>query len=173
MIRSRKDVDWTALLQAEDLPFLEQRTEPNSWYPMEAFERMGNAILRVVGGGDLQTVKTWGRLSVEQLQALHPELVAEGNPAESLFRLQVLRSSFFDFDALKFRDIRDYSVQIEIDYGMGALAEEAATHQALGVFERILELSGATGVQGSILERSWAGDQHTLIEFTWTGPTAH
>jgi len=46
MIRSHKGIDWTRLLTIEDLSFLRTQIQPDEWYPMASFERLGNAIWR-------------------------------------------------------------------------------------------------------------------------------
>src|SRR5690242_17370620 len=101
MIRALKGVDWSGDLLPEDVAYLRQKIAPSEWYPMATFERLGNAILRKVAKGDLQAVRMWGRFSVDPLRAASPALVAEGNPSETLMRFRVLRSTYFDFEALE------------------------------------------------------------------------
>jgi hypothetical protein len=50
---------------------------------------------------------------------------------------------------------------------MGAKAEEAASFQTMGFFERQLELAGASNVSALLKQRSWAGDPRTLLELNW------
>jgi hypothetical protein len=54
---------------------------------------------------------------------------------------------------------------------MGPTAEEAASYQALGFFERLLEVAGARDSRGQLRERSWAGDEQTVLELRWTDPS--
>lgn len=167
MIRSQKGVDWTRVLRAEDLRYLHTHIVPIDWYPMASFERLGNAILSHIAYGDLDGVRAWGRASVDQLRAAHPLLVAERDPVETLSRFRVLRSTFFDFEALTIPLLHGDEARIVISYHMGMPAEEAAAHQTIGFFERLLELSGASTVTSSFLERSWIGDRSTLVELQW------
>jgi hypothetical protein len=169
MIRSHKSVDWSRELSPEDLPYLQARIEPAAWYPMATFERMGNAILRHVARGDLQGVRMWGRFSVDELHAAQPRLVAEGDPLETLNRFRVLRASYFDFEALEVLMANERQALIVIHYHMGQTAEEAASMQTMGFFERLLEVAGATDVAARFVERSWAGGARTLLELNWTG----
>ena len=94
-------------------------------------------------------------------------LVAERDPVESLTRFRVLRGTFFDFEAISIPMLHDDEARIVIDYGMGMPAEEAACMQAIGFFERVLELSGCVSVNHRFLERSWVVDPRTMIELTW------
>jgi hypothetical protein len=167
MIRSQKQVDWTRHLAPEDLPYLRVKIDPAGWYPMTTFERFGNAILEEVAHGDLEAVRMWGRFSVDQLRAENPALVAPGNPVDTLMRFRVLRSTYFDFEALAVPTLTDGHARIIIHYHMGATAEEAASHQTMGFFERLLEVAGAEGVQARFVERSWAGDDRTVLDLHW------
>src|SRR5437667_37752 len=93
-----------------------------------------------------------------------------GDPHESLVRLQVLRQSFFDFPALEIQDVLEKAADAIVRYGMGSAAEEAATHQTMGFFERLLERAGGSPVRVSLASRSWAGDRNTRIHMEWTVP---
>ncbi len=170
MIRGNKSFDWQSQLAPEDLPFLAQRIDPAGWYPMTTFERFGNAILRYVANDDLQAVRMWGRFSVDEQRARQPELVAAGDPIETLQRFRVLRATFFDFPALEILMLLDGQAEVVIAYGMGNKAEEAASFQTMGFFERQLELAGAINVSGRLTQRSWAGDPRTLLALDWDLP---
>ena len=167
MLRARKDVYWPNHFTKEDLPFLTQRIQPDAWYPMTTFERMGVAILQIIAQGDLETVKAFGSASVDWLLEQHPTLLSKGDPRESIMRFQVLRQSFFDFPALEVLGVSDTDAQMQIAYQMGPIAEEAASFQTMGFFQRLLELCGAPNVEARFTNRSWAGDPTTLLELTW------
>lgn len=167
MLRGHKNVDWSADLPPEDLELLRARIEPDGWYPMASFERMGNLILLTVAHGDMAAVRMWGRFSVDQLRSANPMLVEPGDPIETLNRFRVLRATFFDFDALEVPMLHDDEAQIVVRYHMGPAAEEAATWQTLGFFERLLEIAGARDIEATIRERVWAGAARTLITLHW------
>ena len=166
MLRARKDVDWSRHLLPVDLSFLVQRVELDAWYPMETFERMGLAILAEITS-DMQIVRAWGRAQIDSLRALHPNLVAADDPCDTLMRFRVLRSSFFDFSALDVPVLHDGAAAVTVEYGMSPLAEEAASWQTLGFFERLLEVAGARNVQAQFSSSTWNGDLLTTIELRW------
>jgi hypothetical protein len=165
MIKAHKQVDWG--LPAEDTRYLGERIDPDGWYPMASFERMGNAILKHVAGGQLVAVHHWGRLSAAQLRAAHPMLLAPGDPVETINRFRVLRATYFDFEALSVPMLHDGEAQIVIHYYMGMPAEEAASLQAQGFFEGLLELAGAKNVTSSFRAKSWEGAPKTLLDLRW------
>lgn len=167
MIRRQKSVDWTKELEPEDIRYVVSRIDPAGWYPMEVFERTGNAILRATAQSGLRAVLAWGKFSVDPLVISHPAIVVPRDPIETLMRMRVLRATFFDFEALSIPTLVEDHAEIVISYHMGPVAEEAASYQTMGFFERLLELSGATNVQASFTARSWAGDSRTLLAMTW------
>jgi hypothetical protein len=166
MLRAHRDIDWSRHLRPEDLPYLQQRIAPDDWYPMETFERMGLAVLSEITD-DLQVARAWGRAQIDWLCGVHDNLVVPGDPPETLMRFQVLRRSFFDFCALDIPSLHDGEVAVHVDYGMSARAEEAASWQTLGFFERLLEVAGARDVQARFLSTSWTGDLVTTIQLYW------
>jgi hypothetical protein len=171
MLRSRRDVDWSTYLQSADLSFLVQRIEPDSWYPMESFERMGLAILAEIASNDLETVRVFGRMSIDWLISQYANLVAPFDPRDTLMRFQVLRRSFFDYAALEMTSVSDGEATLTIAYGMGARAEEAASWQTLGFFERLLEVAGASQVRAWFSARSWKGERITEVQLRWADPS--
>ena len=170
MIRGNKSIDWGRHLTEQDRGFLAARVDPAGWYPMESFERMGNAILAEIAGDDVEAARMWGRISVDQLRATNPLLVVEGDPLETLMRFRVLRSTFFDFEPLDVLGVASDHTTIRVSYFMGAKAEEAASLQTMGFFERLLVVAGADGVDAKFLKRSWFGDAYTLLELHWQLP---
>lgn len=170
MVKSRADVDWRPHLDPEDLAYLQQRIDPGAWYPMATFERLGLAILKVIAGGDVETARAWGRRSVEPLAAMQPGLLVENDPRESLMRFQVFRRTFFDFEAATVTVLHDTEVRLRIAYGMSPLAEEAASNQTMGFFERLVELAGGLAVTARFAEESWRGEKATTLVVSWNLP---
>jgi len=167
MIKAKKDITWRQWLRPADLAILEARIDENAWYPMESFERMGAAIFKQVAFNDLEEVRLWGRLSVGSLVKTNPNLVSPGEPIETLYRFQVLRRSFFNFSAIDIKALHGNYAKLQIEYDMGRTAEAAATYQAIGFFEQLLQLAGAQNLQANLLLRSWEGDPTTIIELKW------
>ena len=167
MIRRRKDVDWMRTLRVEDLALVQQRIVPEAWYPMSSFERLGLAILANFEGAGLDAVRLWGNFSAHQFAREHSTLVAENDPVETLMRLKVQRATLFDFPAFDIPTLIDGHAVLNVSYGMGPTAEEAACYQTLGFCEGILALAGARTTQGALGERSWLGAAQTALVLDW------
>jgi len=170
MLKARHEIDWRCHLAPEDLGYLEQRISLDAWYPMAAFERLGMAILQVIARGDLGAVRAWGKQTVAPLATLHGNLLVENDPRESLMRFQVLRRTFFDFEATSMTRVDDSEVHVRIAYGMSPAAEEAASHQAMGFFDGLVELAGGEEVRARFAERAWQGAKATTLVVNWRQP---
>jgi len=166
MIRGRKGVAWERLLGPEDLRWVHVQVEPEGWYPMDVFERLGVAILDGLEGATLDAVRLWGRFSASQYAAERP-LVADGDPVESLMRLKVVRNTLFDFPAFDIPTLAPDHAEVHIGYGMGHRAEEAACVQTMGFCEGVLDLAGARDVSACLASRVWAGDARTQLLLDW------
>jgi hypothetical protein len=167
MIRTNKAADWTKHLTEADLSYLRQPIAPDDWYPMATFERFGLAILAEIAGGQMEVVRLWGRFQTDVVTHLHPTLVAPGDPRDSLMRFQVMRRSFFDFDAHAVRAVEDDHALVEVSYHMSPLAEEAASWQTLGFLEQLVGVAGGTDVRAAFVDKAWEGAPRTVIELFW------
>lgn len=167
MIRQLKDVDWTKALRVEDLAFVQQRIDPDAWYPMASFERLGLAILSQAQSPGMDGVRLWGLFSANAFAKTHPTLVAPGDPVETLMRLKVMRSTMFDFPAFDVPTLIEGHAAVTIAYQMSPLAEEAACHQTIGFCEGVLGLAGAKKVRADFMERAWSGAARTSASFDW------
>jgi hypothetical protein len=170
MLRAVKHPELRSQLPADDVALLDSKIDPEEWYPMETFERFGNAILTYVCRGELFPVQLWGRYSAQPLVGLYAGLVVGGNPRETLERFRGLRPSFFNFEALEVASVLDGAAEVRVAYHMGATAEEAASHQTMGFFEGLLGIAGAKDVSAAFRQRSWAGDDATVIALRWRSP---
>jgi len=167
MLRAHRGRTWHEFLEPEDIVFLHQEIDLDTWYPMETFERLGVAIFQVIAEGDLGLVRDWGRASVDRIVGTNEDVLVRGDPRESLMRFFVLRRSLFDFEALSMLQLCDASASIGVEYGMLPMAERAAAVQTMGFFEGLIALAGGGDVHGEFLEMSWRGDRQTIIGFAW------
>lgn len=170
MVRSFKGAGLERYLGEEEQRHLALRIDPDAWYPMAVFEKLGVAILATVARGELFPVQLWGRYSVDPLHKAYPTLLEPNHPVETLRRFHVLRQTFFDFEAMSVPSIHDGEAQILINYYMGPVAEEAASVQAMGFFEGLLALAGAKDLRGEFRTKAWKGDAKSLLVMRWADP---
>jgi hypothetical protein len=159
----------TKKLTPEDVALAKQRIDPKGWYPMDAFERMGLAILDGVVGQELESIRMWGRYQVSSVAAQFPEMLHPEEPRETMLRTGVLMSSFFDFPAVEMKSLGDTSASVQIAYGMSEPAERAASWQSMGFFEGLLGMAGAHDIHADFSVMSWhEGQGPTRLELVWS-----
>jgi hypothetical protein len=170
MIRRRKNVDWEKVLPPEDLAFVWQQVQPDVWYPMATFERLGVAILDHLDGATLDAVHLWGRYSAQQFDAPESQVVVKGDPVESLMRLRVMRNTLFNFPAFDIPMLTPGHAHVTMTYHMGPKAEEAACYQTMGFCEGVVSMTGATRVRAVFQRWGWRGDEKTMFSMQWDDP---
>ncbi len=168
MLKRSGRSDWSDYLSEEEAAYLNERIRESEWYPFDTFERMGLAILSEIAEENMELVRQFGRTYLERFFSVHSSLISKGDPYESLVRFQVLRKSFFDFDPINVLLFHNNYAKIEIAYGMSPRAEEAATWQTVGYFERLIELSGGKNVTHDFKSRKWEGAESTILELDWS-----
>lgn len=155
-------------LRDEDRRFLGEKIDPSGWYPMEAFERLGLAILDCFVGDATEPIRMFGRFQISGILGQFPDLLVPNHPRDTLMRFRVLMTSFFNFPALEVLSIDDTSAEVTIQYGMCSAAERAAAWQTLGFFESLLSLSGAAHNHCEFVARSWdTPGRRTRLRLRW------
>lgn len=167
IIKSRPEVNWQKYLKPADLAYLKKPITNSEWYPLEVYERMGLALFKEFVRSDPDEVRRQARQSIDQLFGLHRALICDNDPRETLMRFQVFRRSLFNFSAIDLLILFGTHARIRIAYGMSPPAEEAACSQALGFFERLLELSGAGRIEHRFVSKAWEGAAETILELDW------
>lgn len=158
---------WRSTLDPACVAALDRIVDVDGWYPMEDFERLGLAILDHVVGGEHDSIRLWGRQTVQALLGFLPDLQASA-PDEAVRRMQPYLSSLFDFPVMSLESVGAAGAVLRVSYFMGPRAEEAATWQAIGFFEELVVASGGRAASGSLLTRAWSGAPSTTFAITWS-----
>jgi len=137
-------------LRLEDAHFLIGRLDPDGWYPMATFERLGLAILSEIVGLETDSIRLWGRAQLAGLLKFFPDLSHAGDARDAIMRLQTLMRSLFDFECVTVEEVDDESAFVSVAYGMAEAAELAATWQTVGFFEELITASGGQNVHGEL-----------------------
>lgn len=171
MVR-REWKDWRTHVTADERAVIESRIQPDEWYAMELFERLGLHILANVVGRETDSIRLWGRTQVQNILTFVPEVASANDPRESVMRFSNFFVSFFDFPALQLDAVDDSDALVVVDYGMSAAAEEAATWQTVGFFEELLAASGGRAVRANLASARWKGAAETRISLSWASRLA-
>lgn len=171
MARRYRLADARGHLLSADREYLERRIEIDAWYPMDSFERLGVAILEEIVGRERASVRLWGHAQVTTILRFVPELLARGDPKESVARLGAFLATLFDFRAIELESTAERSATIRIDYGMQPLAEEAACWQTQGFFEALVQESGGRGLSAQLTHAPGALHHPTVLTLEWAVST--
>ncbi len=153
MLRSHKVAEKAGQhLKLDDAHYLISRLEPDEWYPMATFERLGLAILEEIVGVETDSIRLWGRAQLAGLLKFFPDLSHAGDARDAIMRLQTLMRSLFDFECVTVEEVDDESAYVRVSYGMSPPAERAATWQTIGFFEELITNSGGHDVASELLD---------------------
>ncbi len=165
-IKADKSGAYDGFLNEEDWKVINQRVLPSNWYPYETFERLFGAVVKVLAGGDMHTVRQWGRIYGEAIvTGVYRGIIKEGEPMESLRKYGTYIRNLFDTGELVIQPItaneavltaRGFDPNFEPHY-----------HMMMGWIERSLELCGAQDIKMDFVSKSWLGDKETKFSVRW------
>ena len=168
MIRSNKDKDWGKYLTPEDLEIINGRILPSLWYPYETFRRAGMASFYVLGGGNTDTVRAWGKISMDILtKGVYKSIVADPDPMIGLERFVIMRRQFFNFAAMEFEKIGEKHVKVRLAGAPDDPSTDAYVAQLTGGLERLVELTGGKNPRITYINRPSSGLANTEFDIFW------
>jgi len=168
MIRRNKDRPWNKYLTKEDMEIIEERIMPSMWYPLGTYLRAGMAIFKEITGGNLQLVRTGGRISMERMvKDIYNTILQAGDPAKSIERFLAMRRQFFNFEVWSMQKVADKIIKIIIPKILEDQSIEPYAAQLAGGLERLIELTGGNNPKITFLKRQWTGDGLTEMEIIW------
>lgn len=168
MIRANKDKDWNKYLKPEDWDIINGRILPSMWYPLDTFQRAGLAAFHILGGGKLDLVRAWGRISMEQLvKGIYKSIIMDADPIKAIDKFVLLRKQFYNFSALEMKAIGDKHLNVWIEYGAKEDGAEPYCAQLKGGFERLVELTGGKNPKVSTGIKKHDGRDGIEFDLTW------
>ncbi len=173
MIKKLKNVNWDKYLTLEDRDIIDQLILPSQWYPLDTYQRCGEAVFHELAKGNLEMARLWGRSSMDSLAEIYKNLLVDAkDPVKSLEKFRITYRRLFDFEGFQIQANGERGVRITISPDFGTLAIAAYTFQMLGAFERLIELSGGSEIQWDFPHKYWDGDFHTVLDLNWTAALA-
>ncbi len=161
------------------MDLVQGRIMPSTWYPFDAFERIGYAVFKLVGKGDLNTARVFGAFTMQETyhKVYENVLFQEKDPTTVLKKFVTLRRQFFkfqdtDIDPLKMKALEENKVKMIIKAPEPSEYLEPYANQLAGGFEKLLEMAGAKDVQAKILKIQSETEPTSEIELTWSNPEA-
>ena len=147
IIRANPDLPWADHLLAEDLEQINRMILPSSWYPAGMFQRMGEAIFKLVSRENYQVVHQFGRSMADRLHKDNPGMVVKNQVPDTVRKYLTVQRRFYSFEIFSIKESGPGAMKVGVNNdpdtsGTGLLA--AAT---CGTLERLIELAGATDVK--------------------------
>jgi len=169
MIKANRDKDWNKYLKPEDWEIVNGRVLPSVWYPLETFQRCGLATFHVLGGGKLENVRAWGKISMSQLVGnIYKSMIADADPLKAVERFSIMRSQFFNFSSFELQKMAEKHVKVSFTYDVNDKeGTEAYSAQLQGMIEQLLILAGAKNPKVDLNMREWKGDPVTEFDVKW------
>jgi hypothetical protein len=100
IIRANRDRNWDRYLQPEDWDIVNGQIFTTNRYSYEAFRRIGFAVFKEIGGGDLAAARFFGRFTMKNILAIYKDaILVPGDPLASMTKLASLRRTFMDGEA--------------------------------------------------------------------------
>jgi hypothetical protein len=115
VIRAFKDLPWDQYLTPEDFEIVKSMVIPTAWYPIEAYQRMGLAVYKLVAKESDDVVRKFGQAAMKELLSgpYRPFLVKD-DPVEAVHKFFELRKSMFNFSKTVVEKTGDKSIHIKI-----------------------------------------------------------
>jgi hypothetical protein len=98
VIRAFKDLPWDQYLTPGDLELVRAMVIPTAWYPIEAYQRMGVAVFKLVAKGSEEAVRKFGSAAMKELfEGPYRPFLDKHDPVEAVSKFFELRKSLFNF----------------------------------------------------------------------------
>jgi hypothetical protein len=171
MIKANPKLNWNKYLKPEDWEVIEGKILESVWYPFDTFSRCGVAIFKIIAQGKLELVKLWGKARADYLfTQIYRSLGDSPNPIIALKKYIGLRKTLTNFDMfeMELEEISPNHIKIKSkSVEQKNEGNEPFTWQIAGAIEKLIELTGGKKPKFKILAKEWAGDTHTISEWTW------
>ena len=168
LIRANKDKDWSKWLTPEDMDIVEDRVLPSNWYPFDSWQRMGAAVFNEVAGRNLDLIKSFGPMVMENLLKTYKSVLVPDDPLESIKRFERLRRNFIkgvESDLFIAEEepgrVKVKMMARERDKEIGD--PEAFAFAVSGCIEGLVKKAGAKNVSASVSE----GSNDYDIDINW------
>lgn len=152
-------------LDDSDRQIVSSRVFPSSWYPLDTYRHLFDAVSTVFANGNEQTIQEWGYdASVELLTGPYRNIIVPNSPLESMKKCMFMGALFFDPGKTEIKILGEKAFEIHlIDYPPDF---KNLYFLLLGWYARLLDLAGAQNIESEITAKSWLGmSEHTIITY--------
>ena len=150
IINHRKDIDWAGQseLTEQDLKRIRERILASAWYELDLFERMGEAVYKLVGGARPEGAYEFGEgIMWRILSDVYKTSLLKGNPQEALTRFsQLYHGIFFNTGKAEFQPTDSGGI-FTISDPYGIPTQESFGYMIKSLLARIVKENQGKNVQ--------------------------
>jgi hypothetical protein len=166
-IKHDKSGAFNRYLTDKDRAFIASKILPSTWCPFDTYERCVTGVFEVVGKGNPDVARGWGRAECKAaLTGIYSSFVEGRDPIGFIRDYEMVHKRFFDTSRIE--------VTVEgsnqVVFKLLKLDTRCVPiyHLIQGWLEQGLELCGAKNIQFTYLTKSWEGYPDTSMRITWT-----
>jgi len=166
-IRKDKSGAFDKYLNDEDRKLISGKILTSSWYPLETYMKVVNAVIKEFAKDDMELVWRWGRDFVDQsYRDIYKNLFSETDPKKVMKSHQLMYKTLYDFVDVEAEEVSDN--EYILTYKGVDPSFKSFFYSALGTFEKSLEEAGAKGLKVEFIDKNWEGAPATRVRFSWT-----
>ena len=148
MIRANQEKDWNKYLNPEDWKIINGTVLPSVWYPFDTWRRCGVAIFHLIAGGNMDLVRMFGRMQVEQMfKNVYTRFLKFSDPEEAIRTFVQVSHQLFNFIVMDYEKIDEKKIKIYVFIDPKEEGIEAFLMEMRGHFDYIVELTGRKNPQ--------------------------
>ena len=166
-IRANKTGIYDELLTEEEKEIVNQRILDAVWYPYDHFKKIFSAVAKAEANNDMNNIIKWGYdYAQKTLDRMYKDRMKKRGLRLAITTYDHMFKLWFDFGKQKGEIISDNEVNISFDDFDKDF--DLFYYLACGWIQSFFEAYLGTKVSTKFLQKSWEGDEQTIINLTWT-----
>ena len=166
VIRADKTGLYDKHLTEADRKIIQSTIFSTSWYPFDTFQRLFKMVTEEFQVNDRETIEKWGYDYAEKLLVTLSHLfVNETSVVHTIRGYSGVEKVFFDTGSFEASFTGEKTAQIKVSDFPNDFT--GFYYMTGGWYTKVFELGGAKSVTHRYLKKSWQGEPHTIIEYSW------
>jgi hypothetical protein len=169
VVNALKDLPWDQHLKKEDFEIINSMVLPTGWYPLDFYQRVGNAVYKLVANEDIKAASIFGETAMKELyEGPYRPFLDKGDPHVAIAKFLELRRGLFNFSNMVSNKTGEKSIHVLISE-LGDYTEGMEPFQILiGVhFEKLIEYNGGQNVKMKTEHKLVDGDSKFDFDLEW------
>jgi len=166
-IKGFKDINWNQILSPQAQELISRKIILSNWYPFEAVLSCITAIYKILGKGDPEAARAWGKVNGKRLfETIYRNVVESGDPLRSLEKLALIVSLNFSH-GIKFEREQIGEQHLQVKIYDNDPRTEPIYYFILGWSDALNEIMPGVNIKAEIVKKHWQGDPATVLDIRW------